>query len=168
MEQKQHRFVAQGYRNKYNGQLFEDIVTASCHHYIAEGKALIIKTPEPMKPIRDLGQGKFIACYEKHAQPDYKGTLAGGRTVIFDAKHTDEDRLLQRAVTEAQTVALNKHQEFGAVCFVLVSFGFQQFFNIPWEVFRTMKERYGRKYIKPEDVQEYRVSFNGSIIKFLG
>lgn len=168
MDEKRHQHTIQGYRNKYNGKLFEDVVIASCHYYFSENVALIIKTPEPMKPIRDLGGGKFIACYEKHAQPDYKGTFATGRTIIFDAKHTEADRLQQSAVTPAQTVSLDQHQKFGACCSVLVSFGFKQFFNIPWEVFREMKERYGRKYIKPEDIPEYRVQFNGSIIKFLG
>lgn len=168
MDAKRHQHTIQGYRNKYSGQLFENIITASCHYYYQQKKALIIKTPEPMKPIKDLGGGKFVAYYEKHAQPDYKGTFSTGQTVIFDAKHTEEDRLKQSAVTPAQTESLNKHYEFGARCFIVVSFGFQQFFNIPWEVFREMKERYGRKYIKPEDIPEYRVQFNGSIVKFLG
>lgn len=168
MDARRHQHTIQGYRNKYNGAMFENIVTASCHYYFQQEKALIIKTPEPMKPIKDLGGGKFVACYEKHAQPDYKGTFANGQTVIFDAKHTEQDRLQQSAVTPAQTVSLNEHQKFGAECFILVSFGFRQFFKIPWTVFREMKERYGRKYIKPEDIPEYKVQFTGSIIKFLG
>lgn len=30
-----------------------------------------------------------------------------------------------------------------------------------------MKERYGRKYITPEDVQEYRVRYIGGTLHFL-
>lgn len=157
----------QGARSKRNGKLFEDIVTASCFHYFKRGTALIIKTPEPMKPIKDLGNGKFIAYYEKAAQPDYKGTFAGGRTVIFDAKHTDADRLRQEAVTPVQTKLLNQHEQFGAVCFILVSFGFAKFYRIPWRTFSQMKEIYGRKYVKPDDLGQYEVVFTGSVIKFL-
>ncbi len=33
-----------------------------------------------MKPLRAPNQlGQFLACYTKAAQPDYKGTLKGGR-----------------------------------------------------------------------------------------
>ena len=168
MDAKRHQQTIQGYRNKYNGKYFEDIIDTACHHYLSKGIALIIKTPEPMRPIRDLGAGKFVAHYEKHAQPDYKGVLMGGRTVIFEAKHTESDRLLQTAVTEAQTVSFNYHEKFGAECFVLVSFGFREFFKVPWTTFKAMKEIYGRKYIKPEDLTEYKLLYTGGILKFLG
>ena len=55
----------------------------------------------------------------------------------------------------------------GAECFVMVSFGFERFFKIPWTVFRDMKEHYGRKYITPEDVQEYKVRYIGGVLQFL-
>jgi len=165
---RHHQYTLQGYRNKYNGLTFEEIITASCHHYIARGVAVIIKTPEPMRPIRDLGGGKFVAVYEKHAQPDYKGVLMGGRGIMFEAKHTESDRLLQSAVTEPQTVSLNYHEKFGAECFVLVSFGFREFFKVPWATFKAMKEIYGRKYIKPEDLGEFKIRFDGAVLHFLG
>ena len=31
----------------------------------------------------------------------------------------------------------------------------------------NMKARYGRKYIKPEDVQEYKVRYIGGVLQFL-
>lgn len=154
--------------SKRHGQLFEEIITGSCHRYFTERKALIIKTPEPMKPVKDLGGGKFIAHYEKAAQPDYKGLLAGGQMVLFEAKHTDADRLRQDAVTNAQAVAFDYHESLGAICFVLVSFGFNSFYKIPWQTFKNMKELYGRKYIKTEDVKEYEIKFIGGVLKFLG
>lgn len=160
--------IIRGRRNRAAGKLFEDVITAACHKYQSDGVALIIKTPEPMKPIRAVNQGQFLACYEKKAQPDYKGVLMGGRTVIFEAKHTEADRIEQKAVTDGQYVSFEKHTQFGAICFVLVSFGFQKFYKIPWEVFRDMKGRYGRKYIKPEDIPEYRIYYTGGMLKFLG
>ena len=112
-------------------------------------------------------QGKFTACYTKKAQPDYKGTLKGGRSVVFEAKHTSGDRLEQSVVTDDQRKRLDRHMALGAECFVMVSFGFREFFKVPWAIFRAMKEHYGRKYIKPEDVQEYKVKYIGGVLRFL-
>ena len=134
---------------------------------VVTGKAEITKTPEPMRPIKPLGQGKFIAHYEKMAQPDYKGTLAGGRAVVFEAKHTDSDRLQRSVISSEQEKQLDRHEKLGAECFVMVSFGFEQYFKIPWGVFRDMKARYGRKYITPQDVQEYKVAYTGGVIHFI-
>ena len=71
--------------SKAQGKHFEDYIDLALRYYEQKGEAAIEKTPEPMRPTRDLGNGKFIAYYEKHAQADYKGTLKGGRTVLFDA-----------------------------------------------------------------------------------
>ncbi|AFB75762.1 hypothetical protein 2016_scaffold57_00123 [Bacteriophage sp.] len=49
----------------------------------------------------------------------------------------------------------------------MVSFGFEQYFKIPWAVFRDMKDNYGRKYITPEDVQEYKIRYVGGVLQFL-
>ena len=132
------------------------------------GEAEIEKTPEPMKQLGPKDrQGKFTACYTKKAQPDYKGTLKGGRSVVFEAKHTSGDRLEQSVVTDDQRKRLDRHMALGAECFVMVSFGFREFFKVPWAIFRAMKEHYGRKYIKPEDVQEYKVKYIGGVLRFL-
>ena len=53
------------------------------------------------------------------------------------------------------------------MCFVMVSFRFEHYFKIPWEVFRNMKAHYGRKYITPEDVKEYEVRYIGGVLRFL-
>ena len=156
-----------GKRSKVAGEFWERMIEASCDYFRRTGAAEISKTPEPMRPIKPLGQGKFVAYYEKMAQPDYKGTLAGGRAVVFEAKHTDGGRLQQSVLSVEQEKQLDRHAALGAECFVLVSFGFQQFFRIPWETFRDMKARYGRKYIKPEDVQEYKVRYIGGVLQFL-
>lgn len=161
------RAILQGYLNKANGDYFEQIIEAACEQYAWDGVALIDKTPEPMRPERSLGRGRFVAHFAKKAQPDFKGTLDGGRAIIFDAKHTDTERLEQRAVTGEQTKALDLHAKLGGACFVLVSFGMQRFFMVPWEIFREMKAHYGRKYITPTDVKEYEVPFTGIKLEFL-
>ena len=131
------------------------MIEAACQHYRLKEIAEITKTPEPMKPLsRPNSKGQFTACYTKQAQPDYKGTLKGGR-------------MQQSVISPEQEKQLDRHAALGAECFVMVSFGFQQFFKVPWEVFRDMKARYGRKYITPEDVQEYRVRYIGGVLQFL-
>lgn len=157
-----------GRRSRAEGQQFEATIEASCQYYSLRGLAEIEKTPEPTKQLGPKGpDGHFTACYAKKAQPDYKGTVRGGRAVVFEAKHTDKDRLQQSAVTPEQEKRLDRHAALGAECFVLVSFGFRQFFKVPWAVFRRMKDNYGRKYITPADVQEYKVEYMGGVLHFL-
>ncbi len=168
MDVKQYKAVIAGRRSRAAGEMWENMIEAACKHYRYTGEAEITKTPEPMKPLaRPNSRGQFLACYTKQAQPDYKGTRKGGQAVVFEAKHTDGDRLLQSVVSEEQEKQLNRHEALGADCFVLVSFGFQQFYKIPWETFRNMKERYGRKYITPEDIEEYKVRYLGGVLRFL-
>lgn len=166
-EAAHYKAVMTGRRSKVAGEYWENMLEAACQHYRAAGKAEITKTPEPMRPIKSLGGGKFVAHYEKMAQPDYKGTLAGGRAIVFEAKHTDGDRLLQSVISSEQEKQLDRHEALGALCFVMVSFGFEQYFKIPWAVFRNMKQHYGRKYITPEDVQEYRIRYIGGVLQIL-
>lgn len=71
------------------------------------------------------------------------------------------------AISSEQEKQLDRHMKLGAECFVMVSFGFEQYFKIPWAVFREMKQHYGRKYITPEDVQEYKVRYIGGVLQFL-
>ena len=56
---------------KARGKQFESRIDDSFAYYAQKGFAIIEKTPEPMHPTKNLGNGKFIAYYEKQAQPDY-------------------------------------------------------------------------------------------------
>ncbi len=154
--------------NRRNGQLFEGLIQSSCEKYYIDGVAYIEKTPEPMRPISKQNKnGSFTAVFEKMAQADYKGTLKGGRAIGFEAKHTEADRIKREAVSSEQEKCLDRMMEMGATCFVLVSFSFRDFFRVPWGVWKNMKPIYGRKYLKPEDIEQYRVEY-GMYLKFLG
>ena len=163
-----YRAVAVGKRSRAAGGFWEELLEDSCEYYSLMHKAEITKTPEPMKPIGPKNQkGQFLACYTKQAQPDYNGTLAGGRAVVFEAKHTDSARMNRNVISPEQERQLDRHAALGAECFVMVSFAFRQYFKVPWLVFRDMKQHYGRKYITPEDVGEYEVKYIGGILRFL-
>lgn len=157
-----------GLQSRRSGEQFEDMISASLIWYEDKGVACIEKTPEPMKPLqKPNSRGQFLACFLKAAQPDYKGTLAGGRSVVFEAKHTDNDRIKYDRLTDEQVDRLKLHHKLGAVAFVLVSFGLRDFYRVPWEVWRDMKEIFGRKYIKQAELEPYRMQYIAGVLKLL-
>lgn len=148
--------------SKAKGKNFETRLDASFTYYKERGSAIVEKTPEPMRPVKPMGNGKFIAYFEKKAQPDYKGTLNGGRTVMFEAKFTSTDRLEQSRVLPGQADYLDRHQALGARCFILAGFGSSEVYNVPWDVWKNMKEQFGRKYVTETDLEPYRVYVAGN------
>lgn len=160
--------VLRGRQGRLAGNLFEQMIDQTCIWYAEQGIAVIEKTPEPMRPISKPNRaGQFKACYIKQAQPDYKGSLQGGRTIVMEAKHTDHDRISFDRVSEEQQRELTAYHDMGAVAVVLVSFGMQHFYCLPWTVWRDMKVHFGRKYIKPEDAPAFRVSVQGGRLDFI-
>ena len=165
----EQRRQLQGRINKNRGQAFEDIIEASCRYFRAKGVAEIRKNSEPMRPLsKPNSRGQFLACFTKKSGPDYVGVLNGGKFIALEAKHTDTDRMQRSVISSEQEKQLDRHEKLGAECFVMVSFGFERYFKIPWAAFRDMKARYGRKYITAEDVKEYEVKYVRGILDFLG
>lgn len=147
----------QGKISKAKGQAFEKRLDAAFEEYRARGVASIEKTPEPMKVTRSIGKGKFEAFFEKKAQPDYEGTLKGGRSLMLEAKYTDKDRMAQNRVNKDQSDYLDERSRLGAWCYVLAGFSTGNVYRIPWSVWSNMKERLGRKYVTEADLTKYRV-----------
>jgi len=142
---------------KAKGKRFEARLDASFEYYRQTGFALIEKTPEPMRPTRSVGNGKFLAYYEKKAQPDYKGVIKGGREIMFEAKYTSSDRMEQSRVLDSQAEYMTKHEALGARCYVIAGFDSGDVYCIPWRVWSTMKKQFGRKYVTEADLDKYRV-----------
>ena len=147
----------QGMVSHAQGKLFERYIDNSLSYYEKLGEAIVEKTPEPMKPIKSLGNGRFISCFEKKAQPDYKGILKGGRTVVFEAKYTSTDRIEQSRLADWQAAALERYEKMGAICFILVGFASGEVCKVPWSIWRYMKEYFGHKYLTVDDLKGYRV-----------
>ena len=55
------------------GKRFESYIDASLKYYQQQGLAIVEKTPEPMRPTKDLGNGKFIAFLKKRRSQTIKG-----------------------------------------------------------------------------------------------
>lgn len=150
------------------GRMFEEMIERACEVYQKEGRAVIKKIPEPRRVVgRTGGRKSMMLCVnEKKADPDFQGSLApDGKHIVFDAKHTDKNRILKTALTDNQVEVLDAHLACGAECYVAVSFGFAQFHLIPYEVWRNMKDVFGRMYILPEDekIKQYSVPFELSV-----
>ena len=169
MTVEEYRASIQGKRNRSQGLEFEEIIDEACEYYKSLGAANIEKTPEPMKVLGVINRklGHFKACFAKAAQPDFKGTMAPvGRSVCFEAKHTESDRIKQEAVTKDQWDSLDLHESMGAWCFVLVSLG-MKYYRVPWEKWKTMKEDCGHKYMNAADLAPYEIGAWPAQLRFL-
>lgn len=166
-EQRYKRQIA-GARARIAGEIFENQIEGSLRWHIDRGLLKANKTPEPMKPLgKPNARGQFLACYTKKAQVDFSGTMYGGRSVRFEAKQTDSDRFEHKRLTDEQMDDLRDHQKLGALCFVLLCFGFDHFYRVPWQVWANMKEIYGRKYVTEKDVQQFRIPVSSGVLKIL-
>ena len=161
-------YQLQGKVSHDQGAEFENIIQMACDRYREQGIADIEKTPEPTQVIQNNGKGKFTVFFKKKAQPDFQGTLNGGKSICFEAKHTKNDRIKKDALTAEQSEVLERKSKMGAECFVLVSFGFQSYYKFPWSVWANMKELYGHQYITPEEGAPYKIKNSGGYrIEFL-
>ena len=148
----------QGAKNRAEGKAFEERLDAAFAYYADKGYALIDKTPEPFKIIKRLENTRFIGCFTKQSQPDYKGVIKGGRMVVFEAKYTTTDRITQDRISDAQWAYMTQATELGARCFVLVGFKSHRAYKVPWSAWVDMKEQYGRKYMTEKEMAIYELA----------
>lgn len=153
----------QGERAHASGQRFEDRLNTAFALYRRQGIADIEKTPEPMRVIKRLEGGKFVAVFEKKAQADYSGVLRGGQAVIFEAKYTSSARMEQGRVTPEQVAFLERRQALGARCWVLAGFGSGNVYRVPWVVWRDMAEIFGRRSVTEKDLRDFVVPVMGGV-----
>lgn len=162
-----------GSRSRELGKALEDRINMACEFYKSRDIAYIEKTPEPFT-VTDRQydkKGKFIGFtghFEKRAQPDFKGTLRGGQSIVFEAKATENDRIMESAVTPWQKDSLDLHWNLGAKTFVVVSFGIHNFYRVPWSIWTTMKSHFGHQFMTAEDLERYRIpNGNTGLVLFL-
>lgn len=156
----------QQYQNTINnaqGHIFEDYIKAACEIYKQSGRAEIEKTPEPFRVTSKQRDGVFTGRFTSLAQPDFQGTLSGGRSIVFEAKYTTTNRLKRGILTDTQIEALERHAKLGALAAVCAGIN-DKFYFIPWNVWREMKERFGRQYVTTENIEPYRVRFTGAVL----
>lgn len=163
IDEKKARQRWQNGANNAQGHFFEGYIKAACGTYHDNERAEVDKIPEPFRVTKKHPDGTFTGRFTAHAQPDFQGTLHGGRAICFEAKYTTTEKMKRDVLTDTQIKALGYHASRGAVAGVCI--GIQDsFFFIPWEAWRDMAQIYGRKYVTAADVEEYRVRFNGSVL----
>ena len=153
-ENKQPKYQLRGKINHDLGKAFEDKIETICKVYEMNNLAKIEKTPEPMKIIKHIENGHFETIFTKSAQPDFKGTVKGGKTIVFDAKFTELDKISYGVLSEFQKDTLLSYKKMGAEAFVLVGFISGNIYKIDIDVWNNMKEKFGRKYIKEQELEE--------------
>lgn len=167
MDVKEYRKIIAGQRSREAGATFENDLAASLEWYEEHGILKAAKTPEPMKVIKRLDGGRFVACFEKKAQVDFSGTLKGGRAIRFEAKQTWGDHFDRKRLSDEQMNDLREHQKLGALCFIVLCFGYKDIYRVPWDVWDNMKATFGRQYVTEIDLQEYKLPYIGGVIKIL-
>ena len=164
MNEQQRQKVLNSWKGKKNnaqGHFFEGFIKTACAVYKQKGIAYVEKMPEPFMVLEKRDKGIFKGRFIAHAQPDFMGTLSGGRSICFEAKYTSTDKLGQNVLTGEQWDSLEQHWKAGAKAGVCAGIGDVYAF-IPWPVWRSMQDIYGRKYMTAEDLEPYRVRFNGA------
>jgi len=160
--------VDRGKQAKSDGAFFETMIADACFKYKLNGIAYIEKTPEPLKPIKRLQGKKFAAIYEDKAQPDFKGTLIGGRAVCFEAKATNDIKIQCSRLQPQQIEALKLHSRLGAEVFILVMFlSINQCYKVPLKFWLDAYKNFGRHYFRYQDLEEFKIPTEGMKIDFL-
>ena len=186
-KEKNEKRAVKNRKSRANGRNFEEEIERGCSFYSEKGTALITKVPENRKVVgRTGGRTSMMLCVnDKKAQPDFVGTIAGGKSIVFEAKHSDKGRIDYNRVTDYQHEMLQKHYSFGAECFVLVGFtseiedGGEKYagafdfkgdpaavFMIPWNVWENMQKLVGHKFFTLNDgrdggiIAPYRVRYS--------
>ena len=121
----------QRFRNRQSngfGKNFEKFVAMGCDFYREKGIADISKVDEPFRVVRLLKDGRFEGRFTRKANPDFEGTIRGGRSICFECKYTSKDRILQSVITKRQAEVLDRKLELGGLVLLLVVY----FANLVW------------------------------------
>lgn len=144
------------------GKNFEKFVAMGCDYYKREGLADISKIDEPFRVIKLKNAGRFEGQFIRNANPDFEGTVRGGRSICFECKYTSKDRIQQSVITEKQEEVLDSKYRLGGIAGVCCGIGNRYFF-VPWEVWTNMRLYFGKKSATVEDLKEYEVPFRQGI-----
>ncbi|WP_196600044.1 Holliday junction resolvase RecU [Pectinatus frisingensis] len=148
------------------GRLLENEIDTACRQYAFDGRAVIYKTPESFRCISKKPSGRFTGQFMGKAQPDYQGTLKGGKSIVFEAKFTDKNRISQSVLTYTQFDMLSQHLASGAAVYVCCGI-MDKYYMIPFNIWAAMKDIFGRCYLTQNDIAVYQVKRTMSAVMFL-
>lgn len=130
------------YGKANRGRAFEELINIANGRYQRDGTAVVHKVPTEFLPLRDRN-GRIVSCKVEHKScVDYLGRY-GNIPVAIEAKHTQSKRISYEAVQDHQADFLDDWiSKPGAIGLVLVSFGMQRFFAVPWEFWRMPRQEW--------------------------
>lgn len=162
---KQLSAAERRYRNLQSngfGKNFERFVEMGCDYYRQEGLADISKFPEPFRVTELMARGRFKGQFIGKANPDFEGTLKGGKSICFECKYTNNKSIRQAVVTEKQGEILDAKYKLGGIVGVCCGIGDRHFF-VPWSIWANMEIHFGKKSASAEDLKDYEVPFRQGI-----
>ncbi len=83
--------------------------------YDRQGLAKIERGHPPVRVLSPVRGGRFDASWAGDGALDFGGTLAGGRSVVFEAKYTADSRFGLAQIEPHQARRLERHRRLGAV-----------------------------------------------------
>jgi len=149
--------MIKNYANR--GRATEDMLNLAHQSMAVRGIAWIRKIPTPIKVLRPLGAGKFLAVFSASAGADYVGTLEGGRAVVVEAKELKKGPSLPaRRFTGAEVDHLTNTMEAGGLAIVFVRRVIDgSLWAIPWSEYSAILAT-GRKSMNLDKAPEFRVA----------
>lgn len=124
------------------GKAWEQHLEMYHARYEAQGRAVVIRTPPPMRILRKASGGTFVACYEKEGPPDYV-LLTNGSPVMIEAKECSGPRWALKNLHEHQATRMTQwSKQSGLSAVILHHKPSKTYWTLPWERLRPVWERW--------------------------
>ena len=101
------------------GRQWEQLLELFHARYEGRGEAVVLRTPPPMRILRALSGGQFVAVYATEGPPDYV-LLSRGIAIAAEAKDCVADRWQLSNLHEHQARRLSAWEEHGGLGVVLL------------------------------------------------
>jgi len=116
------------------GKNWERLLGLIHARYEAQGMAVVIRTPPPMRILGSIGKGQFRACFESQGPPDYL-IMSEGRAIMAEAKESAQARWALSNLHAHQAERMSRWQEQGGRAMVLLHHKpSQSNWVLPWEM----------------------------------
>lgn len=155
-----------GKRGKVYGDQFERLIELSCNRYASEGMAYINKTYPAFTTTGRKGR-LITGFYGSTGQPDFVGTLKNGRSIVFEAKHTNTTNIEFKRIVPHQKHALKRHHELGAESFILIAFKLDNIYKISIKDWLELEKNIDKKSVNEKDLAEYKLNKDKGLIRFI-
>lgn len=130
--------------------------------------ARVTKSNEPITVTRIIKGQIRAGFFASKSDPDYSGTLSGGQSVVFEAKHSSGTNIPFEQVKPHQERELLKHKRLGSKSFILISFHFKRFYKVDIDDWVKLKDEVGKKSLNEKDLEPYEFEKVNGYVDYLG